>query len=255
MTTEDNATVVPPEAEKPPVAPEAAKDSAKVEVVVPKVDPKYAGKTIEEVIEMHKNAEALATKKAQEAADLKKQIVPRPTADELAKFFSPAITQEDDQTSKQVALNTVESLKNRFELDILKAELDPDMPEFKENAAEILAIAKSKPGIMWNNPDWTKDIYEQFMGKKLKSELPAKLQEAEERGKQSMVNKESQKIEASIISGSEAKAPPATPEPTREEKLKLVRQGKLKMSDILSKELSEAELSALNNMSSVKGKI
>jgi len=238
MTTEDKVVVVPVgEPEKPPTTPEGAK-APESEVVLPQeeVDPKYVGKSLKEVIEMHKNAEILATKKAQELAELKKAR-PEPTVDDIAMLFAPKTTEDDDPRDKEMANIKASQIAANFKVAVLEARADESMPEWKEDEARILEIAKAKPYLLYG-VDWPRDIYKLVQVDK----LPLKLQEAEERGKKAMSEKESQKIAASIISEPEpVKAPPAPPEPSFEERKALYRKGKLKLEDLLRSSLSDAE--------------
>ena len=240
MTDKDKANEIPVK-EKSSVAPETAKEEVKkVSEVVPpveKVDPKYAGKSLEEVIEMHRNAEVLASKKASELAELRK-AKPEPTVEEIAKLFSPQVTQEDDPKDIAMAARNEADLALRLKVDIMSARTRSDMADWAECEVEVLELAKAKPGILVNNVDWVKDCYKMVQADK----MPAKLQEAEERGKKTMEDKEIPKIKASIISEpAPAKAPPDAPEGTKEAKLDLFRKRKISLDELLLGTLTDAE--------------
>jgi len=207
---------------------------APIESPIPEVDPKYEGKSLQEVIEMHKNAEVLATRKSQELAELKKS--PEPTVEDIARLFAPVVKEDDEVEQKRAAQTEAALIATNLKVAVLEARSDITLPNFKENEGRILELAKARPYMLYS-PTWVKDLYSLVEAEN----LPVLLRDAEERGKKTMQDKEVPKVEASIISSSEVKAPPAAPEPTREEKLTLVRQGKMKMSDLIAETLSDAE--------------
>lgn len=236
MTIEDKVTT-PPEKDKEVVAPEIVSlEPVKAPIVspVPEVDPTYAGKSLEDVIKMHKNAEALATRKAQELSELKKS--PEPTVEDIARLFAPVIKEDDEVERKRAAQTEASLIATNLKVAVLEARSDTTLPNFKENEGRILELANARPYMLYS-PSWVKDLYSLVEAEK----LPVLLRDAEERGKKSMQDKEVPKVEASIISSSEVKAPAPAPEITREDKLKLVRQGKMKMSDLISETLTDAE--------------
>ena len=112
------------------------------------------------------------------------------------------------------------------------------MPEWSKYEKEILAEAQADGAVLMLSPNWTKRAYNLVIAK----HIPEITAEAEERGKNKVKEEEAKKIEATVIDAStNAPAQPKPKELTRQEKLALVRQGKLKMEDVIMDTLTDAE--------------
>jgi len=206
------------------------------EVVIPE---KYQGKSLEEVIKMHENAEKLVSKLGAEKHELAEQLKSKGDEDLLSLFsteaeVTPQVTPENDEVK---GLRTAVTQQN-IALSIMFARQDASMPEWSKYEKEILAEAQADGAVLMLSPNWTKRAYNLVIAK----HIPEITAEAEERGKNKVKEEEAKKIEATVIDAStNAPAQPKPKELTRQEKLALVRQGKLKMEDVIMDTLTDAE--------------
>ena len=203
---------------------------------------KLEGKTPEEIKAMYIALEKLQGKQAAELGELRK-AADKPTeavTDEdiakLAKLFAPPITEDTPREEADMASLKQVSIQQSIDLAIIKARTDSSMPKFTKYETEIMGLVNSKPHMLWSNT-WTKDAYKMVLADNL-AQLES---EAEERGKKAVTEKITPKIAASVISGSGNLAPPPPPSLTREEKLDLVRRGKMKMEQVILDSLTDAE--------------
>jgi len=215
------------------------------EAIVPE---KYQGKSLEEVIKMHENAEKLVSKLGQEKHELTEKLNSKAAtteADLLSLFSSevePVALPQDRPEVDEVKQLRQEQAKSNIALSIMFARQDSSMPEWSKFEKEVLAEAQSDGAILMLSPNWTKKAYDLVVAK----HLPEKIAEAEERGKNKMKEESRKEIEATVIDAStNAPAPEAKPkELTRQQKLALVRQGKLSMSEVIMDTLTDAEKKA-----------
>lgn len=208
------------------------------EAVIPE---KYKGKSLEEVIKMHENAEKLVSKLGAEKHELAEQLKSKGEDELLSLFSSEPVQEVTPQSTPEVdevkGLRTAVTQQN-IALSIMFARQDASMPEWSKYEKEILAEAQSDGAILMLSPNWTKKAYNLVLAKHI-SEISA---EAEERGKNKVKEEEAKKIEATVIDAStNAPAQPKPKELTRQDKLALVKQGKLKMEDVIMDTLTDAE--------------
>ena len=229
-----------PEEEKK--AAEAATDSPSIsEAIVPE---KYKGKSLEEVIKMHENAEKLASKLGSEKHELTEKLNAKEKEQEvdLMSLFTseptPEATPQEQPEIDEVKQLRTEQAKSNIALSIMFARQDDSMPEWSKYEKEALAMAQSDGAILMLSKNWTKKAYDLVLA----GHLNEKIAEAEERGK-NIVKEETRKdIEATVIDASSNAPAPVKPVVlTRTEKLALVRQGKLSMAEVIGDSLTEAE--------------
>jgi hypothetical protein len=214
------------------------------------------GKSAEEIALMFTELEKDYTKKSMELAEAKKQkevapIVEEPKVeeetniDDLVNLFAPDNSKiEDPEEKKQVEFASnlqLSNLKMRIKLDCIEARSDKSMPMWNDVESDVLNFTAKYPYFL-NQPNWTKEVYDLVAAKKQASELDARLKEAEERGKIKVIEQEKPKDDVQVISTSEIKTPPPPPPITKEDKMTLVKQGKLSWQDYIAQEcLSEDE--------------
>lgn len=205
---------------------------------------KYQGKSLEEVIKMHENAEKLVSKLGQEKHDLSEQLKSKEQTkdDDLLSLFSsepaPEIPNQPSPEVDEVKSLRTEITRQNIALSIMFARQDSSMPDWSNYEKEILNIAQSDGAVLMFSPNWTKKAYDLALAK----HFPEKIAEAEERGKNKVKEETKKSIEATVIDAStNAPTPPKPKELTRQEKLALVRQGKLNMDEVILDSLTDAE--------------
>jgi hypothetical protein len=233
-----------PEVDKPAQAVETLNKGSVEPVVLSKELPeKYKGKTIEEIAEMHANAERKISELGTKVAELNKKTL------ELA--VQPPTIQKNENGQEKFYDNPYEYTEQELNglrqqnqqlamgMSVLLARQDESMPEWKENEAEILKLVSEKTFLLADKEGWTRTAYDLVMGKK----LPEKIKKAEERGKQ-METVTQAEIAKTTAADAEVKAPipQAAPEIKPQDKLQLAKLGKIKWEEYLEDTLSEAEL-------------
>ena len=219
------------------------------------------GKSAEELALMFSELEKDHTKKSMELAEIRKQkeatpVVEEPIAreetniDDLVKLFEPDNSKiENPEEKKQVEFASrvqLDNLKMRIKLDCLEARSDASMPMWEDIESDVLNFTAKYPYFL-NQSNWTKEVYDLVAAKKQVSTMDAKLKEAEERGKIKVIEQEKPKADVQVVSTSETKSPPPPPPISKEDKIALVRQGKLSWQDYIAQEcLSEDELKWAN---------
>jgi hypothetical protein len=214
MTDKENLNPVPEKdkQDKPEsVSLEGNEPSAEPSVAIPE---KFKGKSVEEIVKSYNELEkAYSEKGVKQEQELKQED--ESSIDDLIKLFlpeAPAKEPEKAQPSVDEEANkrayVAQQIRQKLELDILKARTNPSMVGWGDVEKDVIAMAMSKPYVL-NSPTWTADCYDVISAKKEKSVLEAKLKEIEERGKVvAMV--EEKKAEAQIVGGAEMKAPAPT---------------------------------------------
>jgi len=228
MTEKENLKVDPAKDNQP--KPESvaleSKDSATPSAFA--LPEKFKGKTAEEIAKSYIELEkAFSEKTAQKSVEPEEDTA-QGTIDDIIKLFMPEEPKKQepkvDETAKQREY-IAQQLRQKFELDILKARTDKSLPLWGEIEADALDLAKTKPGLL-NSPTWAKDVYEIIASKKEAETYRKKLEEVEKRGKEVAMVEEN-KAEAAVVGGgAEMKAPepPKKPEKTAADRFAEVRQ-------------------------------
>jgi hypothetical protein len=215
----------------------------------PSIPEKYKGKSIEEIVEMHANAEKKISELGNKVHELSSKMVqPQPVDRPVVQDYSPkppVVGQDayynDPYAYTEAQLTDVRLRNKQLELgmSILIARQDKTMPDWNKYEEEILAKAKTNPVIL-SSGDWSRMAYELVMAEK----LPEMVAEAQEKGKALGMEEVTTKLAVPVVT-SERKEPLAPPKPTREDKLAQFKAGKITAQQLIAEEyLSEKELGA-----------
>lgn len=195
-----------------------SKDSATPSVFA--LPEKFKGKSAEEIAKSYVELERAFTEKSSKKVEepVKEEDSTQETIDDIIKLFMP----EPEPTPKKAPEQpdqrayVAQQLRQKFELEILKARTDKSMPQWGDVEAEVLEFAKAKPGLLTSG-SWAKDCYEIISAKKEAQTLKQKLEENEKRGKEVAMT-EDKKAEATVVGGGEEIKAPETPKPAEKTK-------------------------------------